>query len=104
MSINIFVHFLAQIDHFQGGQSFTITWNIESHVSSSCPQLFGAIQFPTKERNVANYFSLQYRITKWEAGYPGKRAVGGYAVPVGMNDKVCYAKDMGGFVVGKSMM
>ncbi|XP_063674238.1 uncharacterized protein LOC134811375 [Bolinopsis microptera] len=79
--------------------SFAVTWNIESHASSSCPELFGAIQFPTKEASVDKYFTIHYRIDKWEAGYPGKRAVGGFVRPFGGGDMMCYADD-DDFVIG----
>ena len=74
---------------FQGGQSLAVTWNIESHASSSCQEVFGAIQFPTKEANVAKYFTLHYMITKWQAGYPTKKAVGGFVVPSDQGRVVC---------------
>ena len=81
-------------------ESLAVTWNIESHASASCPDVFGAIQFPTEEANVAKYFVLHYRYTKWHAGYPGKRSVSGFAVPSGFGESVCSVSGDQGFVVG----
>lgn len=48
------------------GPTIAVTWNIESHASTDCPPIFGALQFPTKEAEVDKYFHLYYRIVKSE--------------------------------------
>ena len=50
---------------FQPGKSPLLTWNIESHASANCPQVFGTLIFPTNEANVAKYFTIRYRYQKW---------------------------------------
>ena len=91
----------SKATNFQSGQSLSVTWNIESHFTESCPEVFAAIQFVTKEANVAKYFVLQYRYTKWQAGYPGKRSVAsGFAVPSGFGESICSVSGDQGFVVG----
>ncbi|XP_063679708.1 SCO-spondin-like [Bolinopsis microptera] len=49
------------------GPTLAATWNIARH-TSDCPDLYGGMQFPTKEANVEKYFLLHYKISKWDSG------------------------------------
>ena len=61
--------FTKSVSHFNKteGPTVRVTWNIASHAASSCPDLYGGLQFPTKEANVSNYFLLHYRISEWDS-------------------------------------